>query len=150
MSLSSGSTCCPKLETYPCSAYAPRTSASISMLSDEKLVANTCQVHYILLQSALEAAVNERLVEDNVARRMTGKPSKTRGEDSQEEATKHCWEPHEAQRFLAAAHNAGPPNGLPLFTLGRLDTGMRKGELCGLKWEDIDWGGRGPYCPAQA
>lgn len=103
-----------------------------------KLVANTCQVHYILLQSALEAAVNERLVEDNVARRMTGKPSKTRGEDSQEEATKHCWEPHEAQRFLAAAHNAGP-QWAALFTLA-LDTGMRKGELCGLKWEDIDWG----------
>ncbi len=103
----------------------------------KKLAMSTCQVHYILLQSALEVAVQEELVKANVARRMTGKPRKNR-EDSHEEAMVHCWECDEAQSFVAAARNFSLQWGA--LAMLALDSGMRKGELCGLWWkDDIDW-----------
>jgi integrase len=102
----------------------------------KRLEMSTCQVHYILLQSALEAAVQEELVTANVARRMTGKPRKNR-EDSHEEAMVHCWDYDEAQAFVSAARDCGPQ--WAALAMLAIDSGMRKGELCGLHWPDIDW-----------
>ena len=102
-----------------------------------KLAGSTCQTHYILLQSILEAAKREKLVADNVARLMTGKPKARPLEDSATEAMIHCWTAEEAQAFLKAARTAGLQWGA-LFTLA-LDSGARKGELLGLKWGDVDW-----------
>ncbi len=46
-----------------------------------------------------------------------------------------CWTAEEAQRFIAVAHKSiyGPIWSLALLT------GMRKGELLGLRWQDIDF-----------
>lgn len=99
------------------------------------LAASTCETHYILLQRILEAAKNEKLVAENVARAMTGKPKAV--EDSAAEAMLHCWTEEQAQAFLAAARKAGP-QWAALFTAA-LDSGARKGELLGLKWEDVNW-----------
>ena len=98
---------------------------------------STCSLHYMLLQTVLEAAVKERIIGVNVAREMTGKPKKRVGEDSHEEAMRHCWTQDESQQFIAAAREAGP-QWAALFSLA-LDSGARKNELCGLKWEDVNW-----------
>ena len=96
----------------------------------------TLELHYMVLHSALDAAVMERLVRENVASNMMGKPARSR-EDSPADVLENCWEAEEAARFLAAAREAGP-QWAAFFALA-LDSGMRKGELCALQWKDIDW-----------
>jgi len=106
---------------------------------DEKsqvLAMATLEQHYIIINAALDAAVREGLIRENVAKRMTGKPRADKS-DSPRDVLENCWDADEAQRFLAAAREAGP-QWAALFTLA-LDSGMRKGELCGLQWRDIDW-----------
>ncbi|MEW6106314.1 MAG: tyrosine-type recombinase/integrase [Bacillota bacterium] len=101
-----------------------------------RLAMSTLQQHYIIIHSALDAAVREGIVRENVAKKMMGKPRVNKTE-SPEDVLKNCWEAEEAQRFLKAAREAGP-QWAALFTLA-LDSGMRRGELCGLQWSDIDW-----------
>jgi integrase len=48
----------------------------------------------------------------------------------------NCWEAHEARQFLETAKAAGPQPAA--FYALALETGMRKSELCGLKWSDLD------------
>ena len=49
----------------------------------------------------------------------------------------HVWTAEEAARFLKAAKDAGPQLS-GLFALA-LDSGMRRGEIGGLQWADVDW-----------
>jgi integrase len=49
----------------------------------------------------------------------------------------HCWEEDEARQFVDAAKQAGPQQAA--FYTVALDSGARKGELCGLQWEDVNW-----------
>src|SRR5205085_941475 len=52
---------------------------------------------------------------------------------------KNCWSRDEARQFLTAAKAAGAqPAGLYALAL---ETGMRKGELCGLAWTHVDLDG---------
>jgi integrase len=62
-----------------------------------------------------------------------GKPAIRRDHDR---LRQNCWEADEARAFLVAAKAAGPqPAALYAFAL---DSGARKGELCGLQWGDLD------------
>ncbi|WP_406178043.1 tyrosine-type recombinase/integrase [Streptomyces sp. NBC_00996] len=82
-------------------------------------------VHSVL-KSALEHAVREEEIPRNVARNVrTGTPRPRRFEPLTTE---------EAREFLAAASGHRLQ---PLFELA-LHTGLRKGELLGLRWEDLD------------
>lgn len=91
-------------------------------------------IHHTILLRALRKAVKDRVVTTNVAIDLEGKPKLTRGRD--EDARQHCWTPEEARTFLATALQAGPQ---PAAFYGlALDTGARKGELCGLRWVDVD------------
>jgi integrase len=82
-------------------------------------------VHSVL-KSALEHAVREEEIPRNVARNVrTGTPRPRRFEPFTTE---------EARAFLAAASDHRLQ---PLFELA-LHTGLRKGELLGLRWEDLD------------
>jgi len=63
-----------------------------------------------------------------------GKPKR---KDRREEAKEHCWTAPETRRFLDAADKAGRQL-MAVFALA-LDSGMRKGELLGAKWSDIDF-----------
>lgn len=93
----------------------------------------TLEQHHTLLHSALKAAQLQGLVQRNVASLVIGKPHRLEGRQA---VMQHCWEAEEARRFLAAAKAHSPQ--AAAFYLLALDTGARKGELCGLKWSDID------------
>ena len=68
-----------------------------------------------------------------MAKLVIGKPHAPAGH---RDALEHCWEAHEAKAFLTAAKAAGPQPAA-FYSLA-LDSGARKGELCGLKWTDLD------------
>jgi len=80
--------------------------------------------------------VLEGLVQRNVAKLVVGKPH---APQDRADAREHCWEAHEAKAFLTAAKAAGPQPAA--FYALALDTGMRKGELAGLRWSDLDLAG---------
>lgn len=89
--------------------------------------------HHAILHSALKAAVLDGLVPRNVASLVVGKPKATRDQH----ADIQVWTADEARRFLTSARADGPQSAA-FYTLA-LETGMRKGELCGLKWGDVDF-----------
>lgn len=86
----------------------------------------TLQRVHATLRSALAAAVRKNLLRDNPATKVDlARPARPKV---------HPWEPGELGRFLDHAHadRLGP-----LFDTAAL-TGLRRGELCGLRWEDVD------------
>jgi integrase len=93
----------------------------------------TLEQHHTLLHSALKAAQLQGLVQRNVASLVIGKPHRREGHD---DVLQHCWEAEEARRFLVVA-KAYNPQAAAFYSLA-LDTGARKGELCGLKWGEVN------------
>ena len=96
----------------------------------------TLEQHYTLIHSALEQALRGGLVVRNVAKLVSGKPHASHGHA--EEIEQHCWTSEEATAFLDAAKAAGDQPAA--FYALALETGMRKSELGGLKWTDVDLG----------
>lgn len=81
------------------------------------------------LRSALSAAVEDELIAVNVAAgrfRRSGRRARAR-----EVA---WWQPDDLQHFLASV--AGDPD-VSLWTVVAF-TGLRRSEVCGLRWEDVD------------
>lgn len=101
--------------------------------NDSSLSPTTLEQHHTLLHSALKAAQPQGLVQRNVASLVIGKPHRREGRD---DVLRHCWEAEEARRFIGAAKELGPQPAA-FYTLA-LDTGVRKRELCGLKWSEVD------------
>jgi integrase len=101
--------------------------------TEQTLAPSTLAQHHAILHGALKAAMLEGFVTRNVASLVIGKPRPQRDRD---DLRRNCWEPDEAQAFLAAAKAAGPQPAA-LYALA-LDSGARKGELCGLQWADLD------------
>jgi integrase len=96
----------------------------------------TLEQHHIILHSALKAALLQGLVTRNVATLVIGKPRRKEGHD---EVMEHCWTAEQAKQFLSKVHTAGPQ--METFYHLALDTGARRGELCGLLWQDVDLSG---------
>jgi integrase len=95
------------------------------------LSSSTLQQHHNILHQALKvAAVNERLININPAEFVVEKPV------AKKDLEMRVWDEVEVRKFLLAAREAGIHEEA-LYTLA-IETGMRKGELCGLKWEDVD------------
>ena len=93
----------------------------------------TLQLHHAVLSGALKSAVRQGMLTRNVATLVDGRPQ---AKSSREMAKTQAWTTDESRAFLAAAKEAGP-QWAALFALA-IDSGMRKGELCGLKWADVD------------
>ncbi len=83
---------------------------------------------WIALNAIFETARKNRLVEENPC----GEYVKPR-EEKDKAAKIHFFEQSELNKLIRAANNI--PNGF--YILIPLYTGMRLGELCGLRWEDI-------------
>jgi integrase len=95
------------------------------------LSSSTLQQHHNILHQALKvAAVNERLININPAEFVVEKPVAKKDLEMQ------VWDEVEVRKFLLAARETSIHEEA-LYTLA-IETGMRKGELCGLKWEDVD------------
>lgn len=104
-------------------------SALQSTLRDAGLSAATISGVRVVLHAALKQAVQWQLLHRNVCDAVPA-PRVTR-------RTHELWDEATVQRFRAAL--AGDPDGV-LFTLA-IVTGMRRGELLGLRWSDVDLDG---------
>jgi len=90
-------------------------------------------VHHAIIHSSLDAAVRSGLLTRNVAALVSNKPKVAPGHA---DVMAHVWDVDEARQFLDAAKAAGPQPAA-FYDLA-LSTGMRRGELCGVKWTDLD------------
>jgi integrase len=93
----------------------------------------TLSIHHCILTSSLEAAVTAGLVRHNAAKRATNKPRTLNSED----VLHNVWNADEASRFIKSVKDSGDKQYATLFALA-LDSGLRKSELLGLQWKDID------------
>lgn len=87
-------------------------------------------MHHVVLRSALQAAAKKHKVARNVADLVDGKPVAKRR--NYEDVLAQCWTSVEAAAFLAVVEREDPQTAA-FFWLA-LETGMRRAELCGLKW----------------
>jgi integrase len=94
----------------------------------------TIMVHRAILTTALDAAVTEEVLRRNVAKRATNKPRMRRTSGN---AVHNVWNADEAHRFLDAVKKEGNAQYTALFALA-LDSGLRKGEIRGLQWKDLE------------
>jgi integrase len=96
------------------------------------LSAKTIRNYHVTISGALTLAVRWEWVDRNVATRAQPPSIPQRGIDAPS--------PEDVLRLVEAAGERRPPLGT-LILLGAL-TGMRRGELCGLRWSSIDLLGR--------
>lgn len=109
-----------------------RLPAGSATTCSKRLSPLTLTYIHSVLKSALEHAVREEEIPRNVARNVrTGTPRPRRFEPLTAD---------EARQFLAATRGHRLH---ALFELA-LHTGLRKGELLGLRWEDLDHGDEPP------
>jgi integrase len=87
------------------------------------------------LQQAFRKATKDRHLARNPIIDLDHKPRRSRQKRT-EAAQQHCWNALEARALLAAAAAMGPRQAA-FYALG-LDSGARKGELCGLTWANLD------------
>jgi len=95
--------------------------------------ASTLGLHHTVLSRALRKAKRDNLITTNPAPDVESRPRRQRDPDA---ARANCWTQDEARQFLAAAKVAGAQTAA-LYALA-LETGMRKNELCGLAWKQVD------------
>ena len=99
-----------------------------------KLSGGTLAQHSAILYAALKSAVRKKKIPSNPAGLVEHKPRRAKSE--QQEAIEHCWEAHEARDFLDVARRGGPQPAA-FYSLA-IELGLRKAELCGLRWKDVD------------
>lgn len=93
----------------------------------------TLEHHHAVISRALKSAMKKRLIERNAAPLVENKP---KAPQVRRDAIEHCWDEAEARRFLEAS-NAFGRQAAAFYALA-LDSGARKGEICGLRWSSVD------------
>ena len=99
--------------------------------------AATLTLDHAILHRALRKAQKNKLVTSNVASDLDERPRRSRSQS--DEAREHAWSAAEAAAFLDAAKQAGAQSAA--FYAVALGTGMRKSELGGLRWANVDLDG---------
>ena len=99
----------------------------------EKLSQTTLEHHHAIISGALKSAQRKNYVIRNVAQLGENRPRKPA---DQKDAREHCWDQGEVRQFLETTKSFGL-QAMAFYALG-LDAGMRKGELCGLRWPSVD------------
>lgn len=99
----------------------------------DRLSGATLQLHHVIISNALKSAVTKGKLTRNVATNVEGRPSARKPDN---DAQENCWTLEETQTFLAASKNASPQ--LAALCHLAIDTGMRRNEMLGLRWEDVD------------
>ena len=95
------------------------------------LSSSTLEQHHAILHQALKVAmVNERLININPVEFVVEKPV------AEKDLEMQVWDEEEVRKFLTAAREEGVA--VEAFYTLAIETGMRKGEMCGLKWEDVN------------
>lgn len=113
-----------------------RLQAFYSELLNETGLGRTRQQLHSLLRMALDFAVGLKIIEANPARSV--KPpaaGKTRRQQAEDEGEVVVWPVDEAAALMKAAMADDTPFGYAV-ALG-LQTGLRRGELLGVRWRDI-------------
>lgn len=99
--------------------------------SKAPLSETTLQQHHAILHKALEVAASSmKLISVNPVGLVDGKPRRRKGAK-----LLRTWSREERNRLLVAAESMGERQAA--FYHMAFETGMRKGELCGLRWEDV-------------
>ncbi len=118
----------PALGHVPLARLAPQAIQSyIADKLRQGLSPTTVRYHIAVLHKALAHAVKWGLLAHNPADRVD-LPRKVRPEI-------HVWDGEQLQLFLAEAKRSSPHYRL---YLAAITTGMRQGELLGLRWQDVD------------
>lgn len=100
--------------------------------AESSLSQTTLEHHHAVISGALTAAQKKRLVRQNVAKLVENKP---KAPEDNKDAREHCWDEREAKQFIATAQSFGLQPAA--FYALALDTGARKGELCGIRWTSL-------------
>jgi integrase len=98
---------------------------------ERPLSKTTLEHHHVVISSSLKLAMKKGLIVRNPAHLVAWRP-----EAANNSKARDVWTEAEARAFLEAARAAGPQPAA-FYSLA-LDSGMRKGELCGLGWESVD------------
>ncbi len=114
-----------ELQAVDLEAYYRRKGKALSQTSLEH--------HHAIISGALKSAQRKNYVIRNIAPLVENRPKKP---DDQKDAREHCWDQEEVRTFLKAVEGFGAQANA--FYALALDTGMRKGELCGLRWPSVD------------
>ena len=99
----------------------------------KKLSQTTLEHHHAVLSGALKWAMKKGIIVKNPAALVDNRPS---APEDRNEAKVHCWSAEEAKCFLDTAKTFGVQQAA--FYTVALETGLRKGELCGLTWANVD------------
>jgi integrase len=95
-----------------------------------KLAERSVVMHHAILTTALKAAVNASVLRSDTKR--ARRPRVRVAKD-----LLNVWTSDEARRLLSTAKQEGNAQYTALFALA-LDSGVRKGELLGLRWTDLE------------
>lgn len=103
----------------------------VNKRTKKKLSKKTILHHYRLISSILQQAVREQIIEFNPTSKNHMKPPKV------PKTTITCLQIHDVKKILAGL--TGEKIKWKTITKVLLFTGIRRGELCGLEWQDIDF-----------
>ena len=101
-------------------------------LQDQGLATGTIQLHHSILSGALTQAVKWNIIDVP--------PTKRASRPAGKAPEKRAPTDDEVRRLLQAAVEEDPDYGMALALIAL--TGCRRGEVCGLRWSDVDWNAR--------
>ena len=107
----------------------PLDTVFVSTAPDSKLSGNSVQHYHRLISSILSTAVKWQVIFSNPCERVD--PPKIEKKEA------HYLDETQAARLLEDLEHA--PEQYRVMVALLLFTGLRRGELCGLEWDDIDW-----------